>query len=155
MKAFQYRLAAVLSRAEHTERMLQIELARRQEDLAELDHQLGAARTVQRELQGRVREAFKVTREQHANVDLCPLQTLQQAMDDVSALETHIVELRRGMLAEIADTRQRLLEAARSRRTLEKHREDLVERHRRAERSAETKQLDELAVTRRGEEARS
>jgi len=154
MKAFRYRLAAVLSRAEHSERMVQIELARRQEELAALDHQLSSTRTVQRELQTRVRDAFKATREQHADVDLGPLQTLQQAIDDVEELERHIMGLRRCVVEQIDETRQRLLEAAKSRRMLEKHREELAERHRRAARSTETKQLDELAGNgRRGEEA--
>ena len=154
MKAFRYRLAAVLSRAEHSERMVQIELARRQEELAALDHQLSSTRTVQRELQTRVRDAFKATREPHADVDLGPLQTLQQAIDDVEELERHIMGLRRCVVEQIDETRQRLLEAAKSRRMLEKHREELAERHRRAARSTETKQLDELAGNgRRGEEA--
>jgi len=155
MNAFRYRLAALLSRAEHRERMLQIDVARRQEELAELDHQLGSTRTVQRELQARVRDAFRATRGQHASVDLGPLQTLQQAMDDVEELEAHIMGLRRCVIEQLAEMRQRLLDAARSRRTLEKHRGDLAERHRRAASSAETKQLDELAAnSRRGEAAR-
>jgi flagellar biosynthesis chaperone FliJ len=145
MKAFRYRLTALLSRAEHREQVLQMELARRQEELAEVDRQLASARTVQRELQARVRDAFRATRDPHASVDLGPLRSLQQALDDVDELEGYMTGVRRCVAEQIAETRERLLEAARSRQVLEKHRQQLAERHRWAARAAETKQLDELA----------
>jgi len=146
MRAFRYRLAAVLTRAEHAERTLQIELARRQDELADLDGQLESLRKLQTELRARMREALSAGSDMVQTVDLGPLQSLQQAMEDAEALVAHVAQLRRGITEQIADTRQRLLEAARSRQVLENHRQDQAERHRRGELRAETKHLDELAA---------
>jgi len=147
MRAFRYRLAAVLSRAQHTERVLQIELARQQDELDSLDQQLGSVQVLQGELHRRIRESLAAAQGRAENVDLAQLLSLQQAVDEAETLAEHIAWLQQQTAEQIAHTRQRLLEAARSRQVLDNHRRDLAERHRRAELAAETKQLDELATS--------
>lgn len=142
MRAFRYRLAAVLKRAEHAEQRLQVELARLQEELSRTCRQLQAL--------GRLREALRVRlRALHGGeVDLSLLQEVRRDLDRADVLLEAAARLRRSQEERLEALQERLLAAARERQRFEKHRDSLADRHRRAEQAAEAKQLDEIGTAR-------
>ena len=142
MRAFRYRLAAVLKRAEHAEQRLQVEVARLQEELSRTRRQM--------QEMARLREALRVRlRALHGGeVDLSLLQEVRRDLDRADGLFEQAARLRRSQEERMEALRERLLAAARERQRFEKHRDSLAGRHRRAELAAETKQLDEIGASR-------
>lgn len=142
MRAFRYRLAAVLKRAEHAEQRLQVEVARLQEELSRTRRQM--------QEMARLREALRVRlRALHGGeVDLSLLQEVRRDLDRADVLFEQAARLRRSQEERMEALRERLLTAARERQRFEKHRDSLAGRHRRAELAAETKQLDEIGASR-------
>ena len=140
MRAFRYRLAPALKRAQHVEQTLQIEVARLQE---ELDYAIGRLKSldrIRRALHRRLRGLHE------EDVDLGGVALLRRDLDRVDGLLARAALLRQEVEQRVAATRERLLEAARHRQQLENHRDDLAQRHRRGELAAETKHLDDLAT---------
>jgi len=164
MKAFRYRLSALLTRAEHRERVLQMELATLQEALEHARQQLESLRALQAELHSRVRDLLKgdggscqgmqgqrassrPTESGRKQAPALPLRQLDAVNQDLDGLGELILRCRllySEFERRVAATRDRLVEASRERRMLENHRADLARRHRRSELAAETKHLDEL-----------
>jgi flagellar export protein FliJ len=142
MRLFRYRLRAALTRAEHEERICQMELARREAHLREARERverLGGARTG---LQRRLRWL------QEGDVEVERVGGLGRELDRLGDLMAGARSLCGKLEEDVAAARGRLVEMARERRKLETHRDGLMARHRRAELSEEGKQLDDLAMTR-------
>jgi len=164
VRAFRYRLAGALRRAEHVEQTLQAELAHLQRELAALVHRWEGLRRREVGLQRRLRElqappGGAAPARAYAEVELHRVEAARRELEGVGALLERAADLRRAMEEHLEATRERLVEASRARRTLENHRDDLAQRHRRAEQAKATRQLDELAtmgfareLTREGEE---
>ena len=150
MRAFRYRLAAVLQGAQHVERMLQLELTLLEEELARVDQRIDALRGLQQTLHARVRGALAAGGPRAGAIQFGRLQSAQHELERVDALLEHASRLRQEMRTRADATRGRLVEAARSRRSLEKHREGLAHEHLRSELGAETARQDELASLHRG-----
>ncbi|HUU54590.1 MAG TPA: hypothetical protein VMY87_06705 [Armatimonadota bacterium] len=142
MRRFRYRLRAALTRAEHEERSCQMELLRREEHLREVRCRVESLEVATAGLQVRLRWL------QDGEVDLGRVVALGREVDRLGDL---LAEARRlcGELEEAAAAaRQQLLEKARERKKLERHRDGLMVRQRQAELLAEGKQLDDLATSR-------
>ena len=142
MRQFRYRLRAALRRAEHQEHVCKMELARREVHLREARgwvERLGEAR---RELHRRLRWL------QDGNVKVVRLAGLSRDLDRLGDLMADARSLCAELEEGVAEERSRLTEMARERKKLETHRDGLMAQHRRAEMSAEGKQLDDLAMTR-------
>lgn len=142
MRAFRYRLAAVLARAEHREQVLQAELVRLQEHLDAAARHLETLRRGRDEARGRLLEL------QRDEVQLQRVGAVRHDLDRTEVLLGGAAALHQELTKDVESTRQRLLEAARARRMLENHRDQLSQRHRRTELAAETKHLDELGTAR-------
>jgi len=142
MRPFRYRLAAVLKRAHHIERTLQMNLARLEAELQRIELRLGRLRAARDSLHRRLRAL-------HADdLDLGRVNALRTDLDQVDSVLDRVQHARRALQERIAAARERLLQAARERQSFEKHRDGLAQRHRRAEIAAETKRLDDLATVR-------
>jgi len=152
MRAFRYRLAAVLKRAQHIEQILQIELARLQDQLARALHRLDALHHARDRLHTRLRLLQRPPapdREADLHADrLARLLSLERQLEQLDDALVRAAFLRRELEHRVAAARSRLLDASRSRQVFENHRDGLARTHRRAELAAETKRLDELATTR-------
>jgi len=142
MRAFRYRLAAVLKRAEHAEQRLQVEVARLQEELSRTRRQMEELSRLREALRVRLRALYG------GEVDLSLLQEVRRDLDRADGLFEEAARLRRNQEERMEALRERLLAAARERQRFEKHRDSLAGRHRRAELTAETKQLDEIGAAR-------
>jgi len=152
MRAFRYRLAAVLKRAQHAEQILQIELARLQDQLADAIQRLHALHRLRDDFHARLRHLHSephASRSQAArSVDLGRVVSLRRQLERLDEALERADLLRRQLEDGVAAARARLLDAARSRQVFENHRDGLARVHRRGELAAETKHLDELANAR-------
>lgn len=142
MRAFRYRLAPVLRRAEHAEHARQIELAQAQRDLDAATARLERLAAAQDQLRARLRAL------QQGALDVRRLSGLRAELDQLDGLALHGRAVRAELAGRLEATRERLLEAARTRRKYERHRSTLAREHRRAELARESRQLDELGTQR-------
>ena len=90
---------------------------------------------------------------QSGAVDVIRAGELQREVERLRGLMEQALALRRDMDQEVAEERQRLIEAVRGRRIFETHRDAQAVNHHRAELASESKQLDELATIRFGAQA--
>jgi flagellar export protein FliJ len=141
MRAFRYRLAAVLAKAAHAERLVQIELARVLETLAQVEREFESLGEVRGELESHARELVGNAPD---GVEVARLQAVQDELDGLDALMSRVRKARCELESQVESARETLVRAARWRQVLENHRRGLAEEHRRAELAAETKHLDEL-----------
>lgn len=142
MRIFRYRLRSALNRAKRAEQVLQIEVARLEEELKRTREQMESLRQQGMALQVRFRALHS------EDLDIHRVMALGRDLERVQDLLEELETMHRQLGKRVEATRKRLVEAARARRVLEKHREVLAERHRRAELAAEIKHLDDLASTR-------
>lgn len=142
MRAFRYRLAPALKRAQYAERVLQMELTRLEDQLHRVDLRLKRLRSVRDALRRRLRALHG------EDVDLGRVNLARQDLDQVDSLLQRAARARRDLEDRISAARDRLLQAARERQNFEKHRDGLAQHHRRAELAADTKRLDDLATLR-------
>ncbi len=142
MRRFRYRLQAALRRAERAEQTRQMELA-------EADREARRAASRQAALEARRLELWQRFRAR---------QREEMAADAMGMLGAELAHLERALAAaargrleaegQRETARRRLLEAARERETLERHRQMLLQEHVRAALREEIKQGDELAAAR-------
>jgi len=142
MRAFRYRLGAVLKGAEQMEQVRQVTLARAEEALQEAARRMRAIRAAQEGVQRRLRTLHR------EEVDVARAHGLVQEVERMGELLEEAGRLKRELEGGVVMARGRLLEAARERRKFESHRDELAVRHRRAEQSHENKQLDDIATQR-------
>jgi flagellar biosynthesis chaperone FliJ len=140
MRAFRYRLAPALKRAEHLEHRLQMELARQEHELSRAARHLHILDKLRQALTARVRQL------RDGEVDLVRLEDMEHELEQVAALLARAERVRGEVESRVQQTRGRLIEAARSRQLLESHRDGQAQHHRRSEQAAENKQLDDLAT---------
>ncbi len=152
MRAFRYRLAAVLKRAQHAEQILQIELARLEDQLADAIQRLHTLRRLRDDFHARLRRLQSGPRPSPSqvphSVDLARVVSLRRQLERLDEALARAALLRRQLEERVAAARARLLDAARSRQVFENHRDGQARIHRRGELAAETKHLDELANAR-------
>lgn len=164
MRAFRYRLATVLKRAQHAEQILQIELARLQDHLADAIQRLRTLRRLRDDFHTRLRHLQSggppalLSQPAHPRqvgavrptfaVDLDRVVSLRRQLEQLDKALDRAALLRRELEETIAAARARLLDAARSRQTFENHRDGQARTHHRGELAAQTKHLDELANAR-------
>ena len=142
MRAFRYRLAPVLKRAQHHEQSLQVELARLDEALSQATRRDRRLRFLHGRLQQRLRTL------QRGELDLARLSALGREIESVEQLIEEAARAREEVASQLATTRQKLLEAVQARQVLDHHREMLAQRHHREQMAGENRLLDELATTR-------
>ncbi len=142
MRRFRFRLQALLDTAKQRERNVQQELARAEADHRRVWKQLAATVRVREQWEERTRE------NQCGPLDL-PL--LQEQLSALEVLRRRVAE--RQEAAQLAgktveQRRARLIEAVRSRRSLERVRERMQEDHRAEGLAREIKISDDLATVR-------
>jgi len=142
MRAFRYRLSPVLKRAQHLEQSLQVELARLDEALSQATRRGERLRLLHDRLQARLRTL------QRGELDLPRLSALGRETEYVEQLVEEAARTREEIGAQLATTRQELLEAVQARQVLEHHRDMLAQRHHREQMAGENRLLDELSTTR-------
>lgn len=142
MRAFRYRLAPMLKRAQHTEQSLQVEVARLDQSLAQARRRWKHLRRRHERLQARLRTL------QSGEIDLARLSALGRETESVEHLLDQAAHTREEVEAQLEATRRELLEAVRARQVLEHHRDMLAQRHHREEMAGENRLLDELSTTR-------
>lgn len=142
MRAFRYRLAAVLARAEHQEQALQIELGRLERELEKAAARTAGAARAEAALQERLRRAHR------ADLELARLDSIRRDLEGAARARQWAEGHQEALHREVATARSRLLEAAQRRRGLERHRGRLALRDHRAGLAAEIKRLDDLATIR-------
>jgi flagellar biosynthesis chaperone FliJ len=146
MRAFRYRLSALLTRAEHHERLIQAHLVRLEQELGQASRRLSALRDLQAQMRSRLRGVLAEDLPRSGRgIGISQLEAARSDLERTEELLTRAGALCHQLQARMVATRQRLLEASRARRVLENHRAELSQRHRRGELAAETKHLDELA----------
>ena len=174
MRAFRYRLQAVLRRAQHAEQLLQIELARLEDQLTSVRRRLDSLRRLRTSLHGRLRNLHQAIDpppgvewlgpsgtamaasapprlshlDRQSNLDLPRVALLREELEQLDESLARAARLAGELETRVAEARRRLLEAARSRQLFESHRDGLASRHRRAELHADIKRLDDLATLR-------
>jgi len=142
MRRFHYRLRAALTRAEHEERICQMELARREAHLQEAREKVERLGATRSDLERRLRWL------QCGDVDVGRVTGVGRELDRFGELMLEARDLCAKLQAGVAAERERLVEMARERRKLETHRDGLMVRHRQAALLEEGKQLDDLAMSR-------
>ncbi len=142
MRAFRYRLGAALKGAEHAEQLKQVALASAEEQLHEAVGRLEAIRRAADLAQTRLRALHK------GELEVARVHGVVGEVERLGELLEQAARLKSELEIGVAAARGRLLEAAQERRKFERHREELAVQHRRGELSQESKQLDELAMTR-------
>ena len=142
MRAFRYRLAPVLKRAQHREQSLQVELARLDEALSQATRRAKRLRRLHSRLQEHLRTL------QRGELDLTRLSALGREIESVEQLLEQAARVREEVETQLATTRQKLLEAVQARQVLDHHREMLAQRHHREQMAGENRLLDELSTTR-------
>lgn|GEM_PF-2073168 len=173
MRAFRYRLQAVLRRAQHAEQLLQIELARLEDQLTNARRRLDSLRRLRTSLHGRLRNLHQAvephrlkpalpnlssgtagfslpmpTLDRESSFDLPRVALLREELEQLDESLARAARLAGELETRVGEARRRLLEAARSRQLFESHRDGLASRHRRAELHADIKRLDDLATLR-------
>lgn len=142
MRAFRYRLAPVLKRAEHLEQSLQVELAGLHEALTRETRRGERLRLLHGRLQARLRTL------QRGELDLPRLRALRGETESVEQFLEEAAHTREEIASRLAATRQELLEAVQARQVLQHHRDMLARRHHREQMAGENRLLDELSTTR-------
>ena len=159
MRAFRYRLSAALKRAQHIEQLLQIDLARLQNHLADALRRLDRLHRLRSQIHARLRILQAASAEDPRpagdprpaeEMNLERVALLHRQVEQLDEALASAAQMRRELERRVSAARDHLLEAARSRRVFESHRDDLARSHRRAELAAETKHLDELGAQRQG-----
>ncbi|UCC67878.1 MAG: flagellar FliJ family protein [Armatimonadota bacterium] len=157
MRAFRYRLSAALKRAQHIEHLLQIDLARLQRHLADALRRLHRLHRLRNQIHARLRVLQAATPPGGSppagpanEVNLERVALLHRQLEQLDEALTSAAHMRRELERRVSAARDHLLEAARSRRVFESHRDNLARSHHRAELAAETKHLDELGAQHQG-----
>jgi len=146
VRAFRYRLKAALAQAGHAEQALQLELARRERELEQVNRRCDALRQAQAALWARLRGVLDGSANRGELVARLLPHELQAELERVEAMLEQVRRLRETAEHGVGETRGRLLEAARSRRKFENHRDRLSRDHRHSELLKETKHLDEVGA---------
>ena len=142
MRRFRFRLQALLDTAEHREKSLQHELIRAEAEERNVRQQLDSIMRVWAEWEEQIRN------HQRGPLDLTLLQDQLNAVNTISQRAVEQREVVHSAEKAVSDARERLTEAARWRRSLERFRDRLHEQYENEHAAREIKASDEIAAIR-------